>query len=460
MNRKHGKITAALLSFMLLFSLHTVSALAAEASAVPSIESYITIVSQSSETEPAAEATAVTINIKNITNGALLTQSEYKLEHNSGTLTISLNKGIADYSFTNITSDGTFFAPAVGNSVSYTKPETMPEQVALDVFLSRNGITLTYSSNAPAGQVTGMPENLQVSKETDQNGKAVFDVSAAVPKREGYDFLGWSMDASSKAPQYTANSKLELTDNGTLYAVWKENTEAPVTPSPETPMPEPAPETPAPEAPEPENPDPEAPKPEELWQTLSYDLNGGAGTINPDIQPKGGEFTVNGVIPTREGYVFVKWVTDLENQEENIKPGDKLAADRNIVLHAVWKGKELKTYTINFAAEGGKNSPEAQSAQSNTGSVKIKLSDKVPKKDKMIFMGWALSKDGEVVLQPGEIAIVNGNYPAITLHAVWASRSDSPDTGDFSGLYFWGTLVGLSMAGIAVAVGVLKKKEN
>lgn len=452
MKRKYGKITTAVLFFMVLFSLTAVQAFAQEVSVAPA-ETYVNISSQSEETEALAELAKVTVNIKDSNSGELLAQSVIELKFKSGTVSVNLNEDVKNYEFTSLTSNSPFFAAVQGNTVSYKRPEPLPEAISLDVNLSSKTtktISLSYDPNANREAVTEMPGT--VSKEANQDGKAVFEISSAVPKRSGYEFLGWSLNAAATDPEFKISAagtpvSIELSDNAVLFAIWKANDPEP--PAPPTPPTPPAP-------PEPTEP----PTPEVIWHGLSYDLNGGEGTINPDYQPVNGEFTVNGIIPTREGYTFVKWVTDLNNQEQNIKPGDKIKVTGDVVLHAVWKENEMKTYTVNYSAEGGKNVPNSQSAKSNTGSVKIKISDKVPKRDKMAFLGWALNKDGEVVLQPGEVAVVNDNYPEITLHAVWANRSASPRTGDTSGLFFWMSLGTLSLIGMALAVGVLKKKEN
>lgn len=453
MKRKYGKFISAVLFLLMLFSLTAVQAFAEE-TVLPPAETFVTVVSQSEETEPLPEPAKVTINVKDSKSGQLLAQSVIELKFKSGTVSINLNEDVKNYELSGLSSDGTFFASPQGNSVSYKRPETLPETIALDVNLSSKTtkiISLTYDPNANGEAVSEMPAELTVSAEANQDGKAVFQISPAVPQRSGYEFLGWSFNAAATDPEFKNNAagppvSVELSDNGTLYAIWK--AKAPEPPAPPTP---PTPPTP----PEPTEP----PTPEVVWYSLSYDLNGGAGTINPDYQPYGGEFTVNGVIPTREGYTFVKWVTDLNNQDQNIKPGDKIKVTGDVVLHAVWKEKEMKTYTINYSAEGGKNVPSSQSVKSNTGSAKIKISDKMPKRDKMAFLGWALNKDGEVALQPGQTAVLNDNYPELTLHAVWENRSANPKTGDSGGLFLWMSLGTLSLAGLALAVGVLKKKE-
>lgn len=449
MKRKYGRFTAAVLFFLMLFSLTAVQAFAQEVSVAPA-ETYVNISSQSEETEALAEPAKVTVNIKDSNSGELLAQSVIELKFKSGTVSVNLNEDVKNYELKSLTSDSPFFAAVQGNTVSYKRPEPLPEAISLDVNLSSKTtktISLSYDPNANGEAVTELPG--AVSKEANQDGKAVFEISNAVPKRSGYEFLGWSLNAAATDPEFKIGAagtpvSIELSDNAVLFAIWKANDPEP-----------PAPPTP-PAPPEPTEP----PAPEVVWHGLSYDLNGGEGTINPDYQPYGGEFTVNGIIPTREGYTFVKWVTDLNNQEQNIKPGDKIKVTGDVVLHAVWKEKEMKTYTVNYSADGGKNAPASQSVKSNTGSAKIKLSDKMPKRDKMAFLGWALNKNGEVVLQPGQVAVLNDNYPEITLHAVWENRSANPKTGDSSGLFLWMSMAGLSLAGLALAAGVLKKKEN
>ncbi len=453
MKRKYGKFISAVLFLLMLFSLTAVQAFAADA--VPPADTLISVTSGSDETEALPEPAKVTINVKDSISGQLLAQSVIELKFKTGTVTVSLNENVKNYELSGLSSDGTFFAAPQGNSVSYKRPESLPENITLDVNLSAKMakvISLTYDPNANGEAVTEMPAELTVSSEANKDGKAVFEISTAVPKRSGYEFLGWSLNAASVEPEFKNNAggvpvSIELSDNGTLYAIWKAN--APEPPAPPTPPTPPTPTEPT-----------EPPAPEVVWYSLSYDLNGGEGTINPDYQPYGGEFTVNGVIPTREGYTFVKWVTDLNNQEQNIKPGDKIKVEGDVVLHAVWKEKEMKTYTVKYSAEGGKNAPASQSVKSNTGSAKIKISDKIPKKDKMAFLGWALNKDGEVALQPGQVAVLNDNYPELTLHAVWEYRSANPKTGDSDGLYFWIGMGALSLAGLAFSAGVLRKKEH
>lgn len=88
-----------------------------------------------------------------------------------------------------------------GEKVEFPKPE-----------VSYNIYTLDYDanggSNAPAGEIS-------------RSGS--FTVSDAVPARDGYKFAGWNTAADGSGTNYTAGSKIELTEEApamTLYAQW------------------------------------------------------------------------------------------------------------------------------------------------------------------------------------------------------------------------------------------------
>ncbi|MCR5523319.1 MAG: InlB B-repeat-containing protein, partial [Clostridia bacterium] len=69
--------------------------------------------------------------------------------------------------------------------------------------------TLTYDANggtnAPAAQ----------------QGNGEITLSAAKPTRDGYEFLGWAKTNNATAAEYEAGAKLNLTEDTTVYAVWK-----------------------------------------------------------------------------------------------------------------------------------------------------------------------------------------------------------------------------------------------
>ena len=81
--------------------------------------------------------------------------------------------------------------------------------------------TLNYDGNAE--DVTGVPD---AQTETNKNGSAVFEVSAAKPTRIGYIFQGWAESADATEVKYAAGDEIRIAvseenQTKTLYAVWK-----------------------------------------------------------------------------------------------------------------------------------------------------------------------------------------------------------------------------------------------
>ena len=84
--------------------------------------------------------------------------------------------------------------------------------------------TLTYYENAPAGTVTNMPNPKTVTLKS-STGSVTFDVSPNKPVRDGYDFLGWAGNSSATEPTVQPRNQITTTAATTnLYAVWQPKT--------------------------------------------------------------------------------------------------------------------------------------------------------------------------------------------------------------------------------------------
>lgn len=80
--------------------------------------------------------------------------------------------------------------------------------------------TLTLSYNANGG--TGAPNSASENIYNATTSKA-FTISSTIPTRTGYSFLGWGTTAGATSATYSAGASVTLSDNLTLYAVWKIN---------------------------------------------------------------------------------------------------------------------------------------------------------------------------------------------------------------------------------------------
>ncbi len=137
-------------------------------------------------------------------------------------------------------------------------------------------------SNAPTDQI--------------KTHDVVLTLSAIVPTRDGYTFLGWATDKSATTAIYQAGGAFTTNADTTLYAVWKANT-----------------------------------------YTVSYNANGGTNAPNAQIKTHDVALTLFSTIPTRDGYTFLGWATNSSTTTATYQAGDSFTANANTTLYAVWE---------------------------------------------------------------------------------------------------------------------------
>ena len=79
-----------------------------------------------------------------------------------------------------------------------------------------------------------------------------------------------------------------------------------------------------------------------LWDdiktyTVSYNMNGGNGSIGNQTKVEFSPLTLSGTKPTRTGYTFVGWNTSASATAAQYQPGGKYTANSGATLYAVWK---------------------------------------------------------------------------------------------------------------------------
>ena len=182
--------------------------------------------------------------------------------------------------------------------------------------------------------------------------------------------------------------------------------------------------------------------------TFRFYANGG-GTVPPNesVSTSSNSSTVqvgkniSATVPTREGYDFIGYKYNSASGPWSASPGGYVAQSftRNetmttertytdggmtvhetthyaanqtsyVNLYAQWR---VKTYTVNFDANGGTGAP---AAQTKTHGTALTLSATVPTRPEYVFDGWATSPGGAVAYLPGASYTANAN---VTLYAVW-----------------------------------------
>ena len=94
----------------------------------------------------------------------------------------------------------------------------------------------------------------------------------------------------------TSNIQVALPKDHTLYAIWEANT-----------------------------------------YTVSYNMNGGSGSIGNQIKKYGQNLTLSSVIPLRTDYRFLGWSTDKNAVTVQYNVGDQYTSNNDITLYAIWR---------------------------------------------------------------------------------------------------------------------------
>jgi len=235
---------------------------------------------------------------------------------------------------------------------------------------TENKYTVTFDSN---GGGTPVP----ASKSVTYGG--TYGELAAVEK-PGYKFLGW-YTAASGGTQVDASTIVSITADQTLYAQWSEKAEV---------------------------------------YTITYHLNGGAGTEN-------GSYTVEAAVtlPTdvvKTGYTFNGWY------ENSAFSGSKVTtipagSTGNKTFWAKWTAI---TYSITYNLNGGSGTMTPTSYTVESASITLP----VPSKNRYIFCGWY---DNSGLTGSEVTSILHGSTGNKTFWAKWIENSFNLSTGTGTG---------------------------
>ncbi len=152
--------------------------------------------------------------------------------------------------------------------------------------------------------------------------------------------------------------------------------------------------------------------------TISFNANGGKGTMAKQKVKPGVRFTLRKNAFTRSGYVFIGWAQSKSGSVVVGNQGTGTAGNAgSMTLYAKWA---KKNYKVAFYANGGKGK---MAAQKMTYGKKAKLRANKFKRKGYTFRGWAKSKKGKVVYT-NKKAVKNlvKNGKTVKLYAVWKKK--------------------------------------
>lgn len=263
---------------------------------------------------------------------------------------------------------GSMFFSFVGTSCGDDNDVEIPQPVEV---VAAHTITITYDANGGSGSI----EPVTILS----GDKIVISDGTGLTAPAGKGFGGWSTSSDKEELDIS-----KLSGDITLYAVWKD------------------------------------------ILTITYDANGGTGSIEPVTFVSGWKTDLSDGkgLTAPEGKAFRGWSLS----KDKVEKVDFYKLTSSTTVYAVWKN----IYTISYDANGGTGTVKPQDVVEGD---EITLSDgkdlKAPRGK--AFAGWSTSSSSVV---PFDAASINSD---VTLYAVWTEGEAPKGEVDLTqdGFYEW-----------------------
>ncbi len=266
-----------------------------------------------------------------------------------------------------LTRTGYVFANWLNSGTAFVGVKTMgSENVTLNAKWIANNYTVSFNANGGDGMMSDKVLTYDVAQALSQNTFT----------RTGYTFSGWSITPNGIKVYSDNESVSKLAESGTitLYAMWTANN-----------------------------------------STVSFDPNGGAGTMSGQSFTYGSAQAISANTFTKTGYTFSGWAmmpdgVKVYNDNEIIS---NLAESGSVTFYAMWTAN---VYTVAFHENGGTGSMVSQNLTYGQSSP---LSQNAFTKTGYYFYGWSLTATGEKVCDDEESVSNLAEGGSVTLHALW-----------------------------------------
>ena len=239
-----------------------------------------------------------------------------------------------DYKSISINGGKPSFDVGSGNSGRWRSPTILSSALGFGVVSGTGEPTRhTISFNANGGSGT-------MSSVTVDHGKN-YTIKRNGFTRSGYTFTGWRTGKSSGTSYKDRGTISNVKGNITLYAQWSAS------------------------------------------RTISFNANGGTGTMSSVTVNNGSNYTIKSNAFTRIGYRFTGWRTGSSSGTSYAAGATISNVTSNITLYAQW---QIITYTVNFNLQGGTRTGGGVLSQTvNHGS---NATAPTVWRDEHTFLGW------------------------------------------------------------------------
>ena len=199
--------------------------------------------------------------------------------------------------------------------------------------------------------------------------------SLPVTAPEGKAAIGYSLDPNATSATYSFNQNIKLTENLTLYVVWKD------------------------------------------LVSVTFDYNGAAYT-NYTTYANVNRVVTTPEAPTRSGYEFLGWSTNKHASSGEaanksvVVPGTSLA----VTYYALWSDHFILSYDLNNTNTSATINPISADSDG-----KVKLATWSSNLTNYIFLGWDFDKDATTpTYSSGETITIDSNK---TIYAIWEATA-------------------------------------
>ncbi len=236
--------------------------------------------------------------------------------------------------------------------------------------------------------ITYMPNSQDVSGSIESSTKGYNNTIALSNgsgyTRQGYDFMGWAKDknADYSAIDYIGGAQYSANEDITLYAIWKDENEVI----------------------------------DENKFSIKYDTQDGTPQISTQMGNKENDYEIlSDIIPTKEGYTFAGWTTDLSKGQVEYQAQGKYTGKQDVTLYAVWEAKKYHiSYDFNKGTANGQNFNDQEKI--HNGSA-IYIYDYIPARENYVFVGWGETAEStDPLYHEGDLYWENADRK---LYAIW-----------------------------------------
>ena len=209
-------------------------------------------------------------------------------------------------------------------------------------------------------------------------------LSSTKPTRSGYEFLGWSTSSNATSATYDPGDTFSNEGNTTLYAVWEKQV------------------------------------------TLSYNANGGSGSMSSQTCAVGEKLTVKSNSFSHSGYYYFNYWSTSSSGGTRYDPGDTITMNSDVTLYARWYYDPPYTWeTITYKANypNGTTATYTQEVRSDSSVGILSASEcgfSTP--TGYTWSHWNTNSSGTGT-NWYDYETWYGSYGSDTLYAVWSRSS-------------------------------------